>query len=100
MHKAKGGEVLLLTLTNKHDRRDDLGALLDGQARALKRFMRGTKAAKAWFDRLGSIGTIRAMEVTHGDANGWHPHYHVLAPNFGRTAAGWQGWPYLALKGV
>lgn len=78
MHKAKGGEVLLLTLTNKHDRRDDLKALLDGQARALKRFMRGTKAAKAWFDRLGSIGTIRAMEVTHGDANGWHPHYHVL----------------------
>jgi hypothetical protein len=78
MHKAKGGEVLLLTLTNKHDRRDDLKALLDGQAQALRRFMRGTKAAKGWFDRLGSIGTIRAMEVTHGDANGWHPHYHVL----------------------
>ena len=78
MHKAAGGDVLLLTLTNRHDRRDDLGELIQGQAEALRRFMRGTKAAKGWFDDLGSIGTIRAMEVTHGDANGWHPHYHLL----------------------
>ena len=78
MHKAQGGEVLLLTLTNRHDRRDDLGELINGQAEALRRFMRGTKAAKGWFDELESIGTIRAMEVTHGDANGWHPHYHIL----------------------
>lgn len=78
MHKASGGEVLLLTLTNRHDRRDDLKELLTGQAKALSYFMRGTKAAKKWFDGLGSIGTIRAMEVTHGDTNGWHPHYHIL----------------------
>lgn len=77
-HKAAGGDVLLLTLTNRHHRRDDLGELIQGQAEALRRFMRGTKAAKGWFDDLGSIGTIRAMEVTHGDANGWHPHYHLL----------------------
>ena len=78
MHRAAGGVVLLLTLTNRHERRDDLGELVKGQAEALRRFMRGTKAAKSWFAALGSIGTIRAMEVTHGDANGWHPHYHVL----------------------
>lgn len=78
VHKAQGGDVLLLTLTNRHYRRDDLGELIKGQAQALRRFLRGTKASGLWFDDLGSIGTIRAMEVTHGDANGWHPHYHLL----------------------
>ena len=78
LHVGAGGQVLLLTLTNRHERRDDLGDLVKGQAEALRRFMRGTDAAKAWFSGLGSIGTIRAMEVTYGDANGWHPHYHVL----------------------
>jgi len=77
-HKAAGGDVLLLTLTNRHDRRDDLGELVQGQAQALRRFLRGTKASIKWFDELGSIGTVRAMEVTHGDLNGWHPHYHLL----------------------
>lgn len=28
-------------------------------------------------DRLGIVGTIRSMEVTHGE-HGWHPHLHVL----------------------
>jgi len=78
LHKAAGGDVLLMTLTNRHDRRDDLHALLDGQAQALRRFMGGTRASSGWFESMGSVGTIRAMEVTHGDANGWHPHYHVL----------------------
>ncbi len=83
MHRAGGGEVLLLTLTNRHERRDDLGELVAGQAEALRRMMRGLRSSADWFDALGSIGTIRAMEVTHGDANGWHPHYHVLV--FGRA---------------
>lgn len=77
-HKAKGGEVLLLTLTNRHNKRDDLAHLVKCQAKALGYFMRGTKAAKLWFDSLGSIGTVRAFEVTHQEANGWHPHYHIL----------------------
>ena len=28
-------------------------------------------------DQLGIVGTIRSIEVTHGQA-GWHPHAHVL----------------------
>ena len=77
-HRAAGGVVLLLTLTNRHERRDDLGDLVKGQAEALRRFMRGLRSSADWFDAMGAIGTIRAMEVTHGDANGWHPHYHIL----------------------
>ncbi len=26
----------------------------------------------------GAVGSIRALEVTHGKANGWHPHTHDL----------------------
>lgn len=77
-HNADGGEVLLLTLTNRHHERDDLGNLVRGQLKALQYFMRGSKAAKKWFDSLGSIGTIRAFEITHQEANGWHPHFHIL----------------------
>jgi hypothetical protein len=82
-HKAAGGEVYLLTLTNRHARRDNLGELLSGQAKALGYFMRGSKSSKKWFDSLGSIGTVRAWEVTHQDANGWHPHFHILV--FGKA---------------
>ena len=33
-------------------------------------------------DSIGYIGSVRALEVTHGRKrvvnNGWHPHYHIL----------------------
>jgi hypothetical protein len=78
MHKASGGEVLLLTLTNAHYHGDDLKALLEGQGRAMRRFLSGTRAMVALFDSIGCIGQIRALEVTHGEANGFHPHFHIL----------------------
>jgi len=33
--------------------------------------------AVAWRAKHNVIGTIRSLEVTHGE-NGWHPHYHTL----------------------
>lgn len=77
-HEAAGGEVLLLTLTTSHHHGDDLKALLEGQSRAMRRFLSGTRASKALFDAMGCIGQIRALEVTYGQANGWHPHFHIL----------------------
>ena len=29
-------------------------------------------------NRWGILGNIRAIEITDGDAHGWHPHLHVL----------------------
>lgn len=87
-HTSAGGGVMLLTLTNSHDRKDDLAELLEGQAAALKRF-RGDRASMRLFDAMGVVGMIRSVEVTHGDANGWHPHYHFLvftARPLGRTS--------------
>ena len=76
-HKASGGEVLLLTLTNPHYSGDRLADLLKGQALAMSRF-NSTKAALALWSWMGCIGTVRAWEVTQGE-NGWHPHFHLLA---------------------
>lgn len=36
---------------------------------------------KAWqrFRQDGQLyGTVSVREATHGEAHGWHPHYHVL----------------------
>lgn len=76
-HKATGGAVYLLTATNPHYRGDHLPSLLAGQAEAMRRFMSGTRSSRRLFASLGTIGTIRAVEVTQGD-NGWHPHFHIL----------------------
>lgn len=81
-HRAQGGEVLLLTLTNPHAYGDDLRVLLDGQKQAMRRFW-GTKAATKLGERLGLVGSIRSLEVldgTHNETgnNGWHPHFHIL----------------------
>lgn len=71
--KTRGWCVVLLTLTARHDRGDDLGWWLDAFCRAVKRF----KQSKAWRRLDRRVGSIRALEVTHG-ACGWHPHVHEL----------------------
>jgi hypothetical protein len=80
-HEAAGGQVLLLTLTNPHTRRDNLGDMLKAQAVAMSRF-NGQRVSKLIWSDMGCIGTVRAWEVTHGrlraNNNGWHPHFHIL----------------------
>ena len=83
-HNAVGGCVHLLTLTAPHQRDDDLEELLRKQAKALNAFWSDRQVKTVLFE-MGSIGKIRALEVTHGrksvQNNGWHPHYHVLLFN-------------------
>jgi hypothetical protein len=40
--------------------------------------MREHRAYKDLRRDFGVLGSIRALEVTHGQANGWHPHFHEL----------------------
>lgn len=81
LHTAAGGQVLLATFTTPHYLGDDLEKVLDGQAKALK-YLNSGRAAVKFFEEMGCVGKIRALEVTHGrlraSNNGWHPHYHVL----------------------
>ena len=80
-HKAVGGCVNMLTLTCPHQAKDNLGDLLAKQAKALNLFW-SDRVVKGILAEMGTIGQIRALEVTHGrlsdQNNGWHPHYHVL----------------------
>ena len=76
-HEAKGGQVLLLNLTTPHGMGDDIYALLGRMSRAVDYVLRGSRAAKALYKRIGCLGTIRALEVTYGQ-NGFHPHFHIL----------------------
>jgi hypothetical protein len=47
--------------------------LLGARQRAL-----GGRAAQELYRSCGVIGSIRALEVTWGAENGWHPHVHEL----------------------
>lgn len=80
-HKAGGGLVNMLTLTTPHQRTDNLAELLAKQKKALAAFW-ADRSVKGVMQDMGTIGQVRALEVTHGrlspQNNGWHPHYHVL----------------------
>jgi hypothetical protein len=70
-----------LTLTAPHQRSDELAPLLAKQAKAVGSFWKD-KTVRNVLTEMGTIGQIRAWEVTHGrksaQNNGWHPHFHVL----------------------
>jgi hypothetical protein len=73
-HVDAGGSALLATYTVPHARDESLSVVLARLAGTWRRYARN-----AWHDVLGEhyVGTVRALEVTHG-ASGWHPHYHAL----------------------
>ena len=75
-HMAAGGAGLFLTLTVPHDD----GAPLRELRRIVAGAWRAIQGGAQWLamkERCGIVGTVRALEVTHG-RNGWHPHLHVL----------------------
>jgi hypothetical protein len=75
--KAQGGQVLMPTFTVPHGRKDPLADTLDLIKKAL-RSMGQSRKYREMQDRLGVVGRIIATEITHGEANGWHPHFHEL----------------------
>lgn len=74
-HLDLGGAVLFLTMTCGHRWGDGLAGLLRQQQSA----WHGFTSSKTWRAAKARYGVefIRCREVTDGDANGWHPHYHV-----------------------
>lgn len=78
--RDRGGEVYLATRTISHDKYSlTLPQLIgaEGLAGALSRAKGGRRFA-ALNAAAGVVGTVRALEVTHGEINGWHPHTHEL----------------------
>jgi len=74
---AKGWHVFLLTATTPHGIGDDLKIVLDKLIKAWNS-INSNRPGKMVKATLQIEGTIRATEVTHGDKNGFHPHFHVL----------------------
>jgi hypothetical protein len=71
-----GNSVYMVTLTAPHDLGMKLAALLPVIADGFRSVISG----RAWLRvkaRAHVVGTIRSVEITHGQ-NGWHPHLHVL----------------------
>lgn len=79
--KESGGMVFLATYTFQHTAEEGGAGCLDAQLTKLREAMRkltSTRAYKETMEAAGSVGQIRAMEVTYGEINGWHPHVHQL----------------------
>lgn len=72
-----GGSVFMLTLTHSHKRTDKLALKMKLLQKALSRFF-GDRAMKEIFNQFGKVGQIKALETTYSEANGWHPHHHIL----------------------
>ncbi|WP_311215546.1 protein rep, partial [Aeromicrobium sp. WCS2018Hpa-33] len=74
---SAGNSILMLTLTMPHQADDALSTTLDVALdgyRSMTR-LRGWQRLR---ERVGAVGYIRAVEITVGRRNGWHPHVHVL----------------------
>lgn len=70
--RSMGGEVYFVTATMRHTAALSLTNGLDRLQWAWSRTVRQGLNPHAWYG-----GQIRAVEVTYGEANGWHPHVHA-----------------------
>ncbi|MBF6358466.1 protein rep [Nocardia higoensis] len=75
-HFGTGGSALFATATLSHEHGDELLVTFDVVAKAW-RYVTNSRAWKTARERYGIVGTIKAVECTHGD-NGWHPHAHIV----------------------
>lgn len=72
-----GYMVLMITFTHSHHKGDSLKNLLNTSSQA----KRNSKSGRKYKDikKLYKIvGSIVAHEITYGEENGFHPHYHEL----------------------
>lgn len=73
---AMGGGGAFVTLTLPHGPRDALAPRLDLLARATGKLVCGRPWDKV-ANAIGFLGNIRTVEITYGEANGFHPHLHI-----------------------
>ena len=77
MMRWKSNDVAMLTLTFSHKAHQPLADLM----RSMKEAQADLRASGSWKNAikdLSCIGVIRALEITWGQKNGWHPHVHLV----------------------
>ena len=76
-HLSNKGSLYFITLTFRHTKEQDLKELRQKQTKALG-YLRASKTYRKYKKLIGYSGLIRALEVTWGQSNGWHPHTHEI----------------------
>lgn len=74
---ARGHGAAMVTMTFSHHKTDFLSTMLPAFRKA-QRAMKSGRAAEAIRAQFGVLGEVRALEVTWGEVNGWHPHIHAV----------------------
>lgn len=73
--RASGLSVVMLTLTASHKRDMVLASWLE----AFKLAKKALRNHRSWRSFKPSfVGSVTATEVTHSEANGFHPHFHEI----------------------
>ncbi len=76
-HSNAGHFCYMLVLTFSHQKHDRLDELLQKFRAALDK-LKSSRAYKNLMRAISNLGTIRALELTYGLSNGYHPHTHDL----------------------
>jgi hypothetical protein len=75
---AKSGLTAFLgTITLQHNRESQLGVLVEDLCEGY-RYLKSGLPWQRFCKRWEIVGTITNLECTYGDANGFHPHKHIL----------------------
>lgn len=72
-----GGQCGFVSLTMPHTSEDKLDELLP-MLREAKKYFSTCRRFRDLMAEYDYQGEIRAFEATHGDKNGWHPHFHSV----------------------
>lgn len=73
---SEGGSVFFVTLTVQHVVGQSLESSIDALSKSWRKLASG-RARREIDGELGTLGNVRALDLTYG-ANGWHPHYHCV----------------------
>lgn len=73
---GQGMDVALITFTFSHALYHRIDDVLPKLTKAL-RYLKAGRKWQALKEKYGIVGSVRALEVTHG-LNGWHPHVHEI----------------------
>lgn len=77
----KKNSIFLVTFTVKHKRSDSLIDVLNALKHGFHSLSRN-KSGRNLLAKYGIAHNVRSLEVTYGNSNGWHPHYHCLFYSF------------------
>ncbi len=73
--RREGWVMVMMTLTVRHDEDMPLAWLWQRVSQASDELRRNHHWTRVLNPSL--VGSVKAVEITHGE-NGWHPHYHVV----------------------